>query len=71
MFIARESELRMLEECYAAPGFQLVPVWGRRRVGKTRLLNEFVSGKARVHFFTAGETTARENLAGLSAALMI
>lgn len=70
MFVARERELAFLEECYTSPSFQMIPLWGRRRVGKTRLLNEFVAGKPRVHFFTASETTARENLARLSAALL-
>lgn len=69
MFIARERELAILEECYQADGLQMVPVWGRRRVGKTKLLNEFARNKERVHFFTARRTTARENLAALSAAL--
>lgn len=70
MFVARDRELSFLEERYATPSFQMIPVWGRRRVGKTRLLNEFVSGKPCVHFFTAAETTARENLARLSAAIL-
>ena len=69
MFVAREDELALLEELYTSDGFQMVPVWGRRRVGKTRLLNEFVRNKDRVRFFTARQTTARENLVALSAAL--
>lgn len=69
MFVARDRELALLEERYASGTFEMVPVWGRRRVGKTRLLLEFCSTKPRVHFFTAGETTAPENLARLSAAL--
>lgn len=69
MFVARERELALLENLYESGAFQMVPVWGRRRVGKTKLLNEFARGKARVRFFTARETTARENLKGLSAAL--
>lgn len=70
MFVARKWELQLLEDCLASESFQMVPVWGRRRVGKTRLLNEFARGKGRVHFFTAGETTAQENLARLSAAVL-
>ncbi len=70
MFVARDTELQILEELYRTGTFQLIPVWGRRRVGKTRLLNEFVSGKPRVYFFTAGETTARENLERLSSSIL-
>lgn len=69
MFVARERELALLEGLYASGTFQMIPVWGRRRVGKTKLLNEFAREKERVRFFTARETTARENLVGLSAAL--
>ncbi len=70
MFVARTAELEMLEEAFASDSFELVVVYGRRRVGKTRLISEFANGKSRVHFFTARETTARENLDALSSALL-
>lgn len=70
MFVARTDELQLLEERYATGAFEMLPIWGRRRVGKTRLLNEFVANKPHVRFFTAGETTAQENLARLSAAVL-
>lgn len=70
MFVARENEMRLLQELYDSDSFQMVPIWGRRRVGKTRLISEFVSSKPRTHFFTARRTTARENLAALSSALV-
>lgn len=39
--IGREMEWRRLEECIQADSAQLVVVYGRRRVGKTFLINEF------------------------------
>ncbi len=45
MFIGRERELEALEHMYAKQSFQMAVVYGRRRIGKTALLNEFVKGK--------------------------
>ena len=41
VFIGREKELADLEELYLQERFQLFVLYGRRRVGKTTLLNEF------------------------------
>lgn len=70
MFVARTREMELLERCFASGSFEMVPVWGRRRVGKTRLLNEFATSKARTHFFTARRTTMHENLSSLSSAIL-
>ncbi|WP_092589013.1 AAA family ATPase [Acidaminobacter hydrogenoformans] len=45
MFIGRELELQELERRYEASGFQLFVLYGRR-VGKTRLIQEFCKNKA-------------------------
>jgi AAA+ ATPase superfamily predicted ATPase len=45
MFIGRERELEALEHMYVKQSFQMAVVYGRRRIGKTALLNEFVKGK--------------------------
>ena len=37
MFIGRSQELAVLEEAYAIDSFQMVVVYGRRRVGKSTL----------------------------------
>ncbi len=66
MFVGRERDLRILRNAYEAPGLQMIVVYGRRRVGKTSLLHEFVKDKPRVHYFTAQETSAAENLGLLS-----
>lgn len=70
MFIGRERELGLLEEAYESGRFQMAIVYGRRRVGKTALLHEFARGKTHVVYFTARQTLVRENLEGLSRAMM-
>lgn len=45
MFLGREKELAALEQMYARREFQMAVVYGRRRIGKTALLNEFIKGK--------------------------
>ena len=66
MFVGRERELGSLEGLYASDAFQFTVVYGRRRVGKTKLLRQFTDGKNDVIFFTAHETTLSENLDLLS-----
>lgn len=70
MFVGREQDLRALQNAYDAAGLQVVVVYGRRRVGKTSLLHEFVKDKPRVRYFTAQETSASENLRLLSDCLL-
>jgi AAA+ ATPase superfamily predicted ATPase len=45
MFVGREKELSDLNEMYEQDKFQLFVLYGRRRVGKTTLLNEFCKEK--------------------------
>ena len=71
MFIGRESELESLQYCYEnAKGFAMAVIFGRRRVGKTRLIQEFVKDKPNI-FFSAVKTRkkAEDNLWGLSKVL--
>ncbi|HEX9295453.1 MAG TPA: ATP-binding protein [Polyangiaceae bacterium] len=49
-FIGRRGELIALQRHYAARASSFVPVYGRRRVGKTELLLRFISGKPAVYF---------------------
>lgn len=45
MFMGRERELETLNRLYASNKFEFVVIYGRRRVGKTALINRFVEGK--------------------------
>ena len=49
-FIGRSRELAALERAYTSPGSELVPVYGRRRVGKSELLLRFVRGKPHLYY---------------------
>jgi len=49
-FVDRESELAVLERAFAGAGFRFIPVYGRRRIGKTRLVQEFIEGKQAIYF---------------------
>lgn len=49
-FIDREEELRALEELYAQDKAHLVLIYGRRRVGKTELVKQFINGKKAFYF---------------------
>jgi len=60
-FIDREEELRFLEEQYASRDAALVVVYGRRRLGKTTLLERFLQEKPAIYFL-ASEEAERENL---------
>lgn len=61
VFIGREKELAELNELYIQDKFQLFVLYGRRRVGKTTLLNEFCKNKPSV-FFSAEQSNAKLNL---------
>lgn len=54
MFLGREREVRLLEKLYEKQEFNFVVMYGRRRVGKTKLLKEFCKNKKSI-FFVAEE----------------
>lgn len=60
-FINRGEELKELERLYKMAGAKMVLVYGRRRVGKTRLLQEFAKGKQAI-FYTADARTESDQL---------
>lgn len=49
-FIGRHAELSALDQAYAAPGSAFWPVYGRRRIGKTELIKQFLRDKPGVYF---------------------
>ena len=67
-FVDRTEELAALEDLWGMR-FQLALLWGRRRVGKSRLLDEFAGDKPRITF-QADEGTATEQLARLTGRLL-
>jgi AAA+ ATPase superfamily predicted ATPase len=69
MFVGRDRELAELRSLYDSKGFQCVVLWGRRRVGKTTLITEFCKDRECV-YFTALETSERENIESLSRAIL-
>lgn len=69
MFVGREKELAELERLYGTTAFQMPVVYGRRRVGKTRLLAKFIEDK-RAIYFQARRTNAEANLSMLSQAIL-
>lgn len=61
MFVGREEELSTLEKLYSKDNFQLVVMYGRRRVGKTTLINKFIQNKKAI-FFAAQEANDFMNI---------
>jgi len=49
-FVNRQNELSFLKKLYKIPNFQFVPIYGRRRIGKTRLVQEFIKDKKAIYF---------------------
>jgi predicted AAA+ superfamily ATPase len=48
-FVDRERELTALDEWWGQPGAAMALLWGRRRVGKTTLLQRFARDKPAVN----------------------
>jgi AAA+ ATPase superfamily predicted ATPase len=69
MFVGRRRELNKLHEMYGSDKFECAVIYGRRRIGKTMLINEFIKGK-RAIYCTGLETTDRENLENFSRSIM-
>ena len=61
-FIGRNRELEALEREYAKPGFGMLVLYGRRRVGKSTLIKKFIEGKKAVAM-TAVKSDSKRNMA--------
>ena len=61
MFYGRETELKKLNEMYNSGKFECAVIYGRRRVGKTTLIKEFLKNKKAV-YFVAREANNQINL---------
>lgn len=55
-FVDREQELQTLQAEYDRPGSALVVLYGRRRVGKTTLISEFIREKPALFFLASEES---------------
>ncbi|HEY5815004.1 MAG TPA: ATP-binding protein [Solirubrobacterales bacterium] len=67
MFVNRVEELKQLEAWWKRPEAALGVVWGRRRVGKTALVQHFAADRRTV-FHTGGGRLANAELAALARA---
>ena len=61
MFVSRTDELAVLQKLYDRDKFQMAVIYGRRRVGKTMLISEFIKDKPAI-FFSAQEANEQMNL---------
>ena len=69
MFIGRERELTALNRLYGSDKFEFAVIYGRRRVGKTALINEFVRDKKAIYFMGV-ESNAKQNLDNFSKSII-
>ena len=69
MFIGREKELNALDQLYKSDKFEFVVIYGRRRVGKTALINHFIDGKKSIYFMGV-ESNEKQNLENMSKSIM-
>ena len=65
MFIGRERELASLDQLYTSDKFEFAVIYGRRRVGKTALINQLIKDKKAI-YFTGVESNAKQNLENFS-----
>lgn len=61
MFIGRDRELNTLQELYEKDGFGMSVIYGRRRIGKSTLIVEFLKDKKSI-FYTATKVGKEKNL---------
>ena len=69
MFVGRERELNALEKLYTSNKFEFAVIYGRRRVGKTALINRFI-GEKKAIYFTGVESNAKQNLENFSKSII-
>jgi AAA+ ATPase superfamily predicted ATPase len=55
-FFGRDKDLAHLEQEFNAKGNSFVAIYGRRRVGKTRLIKEFIKDKNALYFLASKES---------------
>ena len=61
MFIGIGKELDVMQSLYDIDGFGRMVIYGRRRIGKSTLINEFIKNKNAI-FYTATKVGKNRNL---------
>ncbi len=69
MFIGRDKELEALNKLYRSDKFEFVVIYGRRRVGKTALINQFINEKKAIYFMGV-ESNEKQNLENFSKSII-
>lgn len=62
-FVDREREMETLQSEYDRKGSALVVLYGRRRVGKTTLISEFIQEKKALFFLASEESESQNRVA--------
>lgn len=62
-FVDREGEMATLQKEYSRSGASLVILYGRRRVGKTTLISEFIKDKKALFFLASEESETQNRIA--------
>lgn len=68
-FVGRQIELKNLQRMYNSDKFEMAVIYGRRRVGKTSLIKQFITDKPAI-YVQGVEATAETNLRFLSNAIL-
>jgi len=58
-FVGRIEELKKLNELYHTSGFNMAVIYGRRRIGKSTLIAEFIKDKKAIYYMATKVGTAR------------
>ena len=69
MFIGREREVAALDRLYESNKFEFAVIYGRRRVGKTALINHFIDNKEAIYFIGV-ESNEKQNLENFSKSII-
>ena len=69
MFIGRERELQELNRLFESDRFEFAVIYGRRRVGKTALITQFIRDKDAIYFMGV-ESSSKQNLENLSKSII-
>lgn len=69
MFIGRERERKALENLYRSDKFEFAVIYGRRRVGKSALINQFIGNRKAIYFMGV-ESNEKQNLENFSKSIL-